>query len=111
MVWQTHSFERDRRPRLVGSIAIAVEEPPFKTVLREGEFEIRDYLPLFVAEVAERPAVFFAAQRGLTPVALVRPAGGPCGRLPQVPITSSYRSRSGCEIGTHPRKRCCGACR
>lgn len=36
---------------LFGSPAMAVEEPPFKTVLRDGNFEIRDYPSLIVAEV------------------------------------------------------------
>lgn len=36
---------------LFGSPAMAVEEPAYKTVLRDGNFEIRDYPSLIVAEV------------------------------------------------------------
>lgn len=36
---------------LFGAPAMAVEEPPFKTVVSEGPFEIRDYPALVVAEV------------------------------------------------------------
>ena len=36
---------------LIGTRAKAVEEPSFKTVLREGTFEVRDYPALVVAEV------------------------------------------------------------
>lgn len=36
---------------LIGTVAMAVEEPPFKAVLREGAFEVRDYPALVVAEV------------------------------------------------------------
>ena len=33
---------------LIGTVAMAVEEPAFKAVLREGAFEVRDY-PALVA--------------------------------------------------------------
>ncbi|MEO5628349.1 MAG: heme-binding protein [Thermomonas sp.] len=36
---------------LFGSQAMAVEEPAFKSVLKEGDFEVRDYPSLVVAEV------------------------------------------------------------
>jgi hypothetical protein len=36
---------------LIGTDAMAVEEPAFKTVLRDGAFEVRDYPALVVAEV------------------------------------------------------------
>jgi hypothetical protein len=36
---------------LFGSRAMAVEEPAFKTVLKDGTFEVRDYPALVVAEV------------------------------------------------------------
>ncbi|WP_371876898.1 heme-binding protein [Phenylobacterium sp. LH3H17] len=36
---------------LIGTDAMAVEEPAFKAVLREGAFEVRDYPALVVAEV------------------------------------------------------------
>ncbi len=36
---------------LVGGPAAAVEEPAFKTLLREGDFEVRNYPVLIVAEV------------------------------------------------------------
>jgi hypothetical protein len=36
---------------LVGTRAMAVEEPAFKAVLVDGAFEVRDYPPLVVAEV------------------------------------------------------------
>lgn len=36
---------------LMGSVALAVEDPPFKPVLNDGAFEVRDYPPLIVAEV------------------------------------------------------------
>ena len=36
---------------LIGTHAMAVEEPVFKTVLQEASFEVRDYPPLLVAEV------------------------------------------------------------
>lgn len=37
---------------LIGAPAMAVEEPPFKTLLTEGNFQIRDYPALTVAEVS-----------------------------------------------------------
>jgi len=37
---------------LSGSPALAVEEPAFKTVLKEGSFEIRDYPAVVAAEVS-----------------------------------------------------------
>jgi len=36
---------------LYGPIAMATEEPPFTAILKEGDFEIREYPPLIAAEV------------------------------------------------------------
>lgn len=36
---------------LLGGAAMAVETPPYQVVLREGDFEVRDYPALVVAEV------------------------------------------------------------
>ena len=36
---------------LFGSIAMATEEPPYTAILKEGDFEIREYPPLIAAEV------------------------------------------------------------
>lgn len=49
---------------LTGTHAMAVEEPSFKSVLREGAFEIRDYPALVVAEVSVRGDQKEAANRG-----------------------------------------------
>ncbi|MDO8692481.1 MAG: heme-binding protein [Sheuella sp.] len=34
-----------------GSLAMATEEPPYTAILKEGDFEIREYPPLIAAEV------------------------------------------------------------
>jgi hypothetical protein len=47
-----------------GSPAMAVEEPSFKTVMQEGDFEIRDYPPLVVAEVTVTGGQWEAANKG-----------------------------------------------
>jgi hypothetical protein len=49
---------------LPGSPAMAVEEPPFTTVSREGDFEIRDYPALVAAEVTVAGDQSEAASRG-----------------------------------------------
>lgn len=49
---------------LFGSPAMAVEEPPFKTVLSDGAFEIRDYPGLIVAEVTVTGKQKEAARKG-----------------------------------------------
>jgi hypothetical protein len=49
---------------LFGSTAMAVEEPAFKTVLKDGNFEIRDYPPLVVAEVTVSGRQKEAASKG-----------------------------------------------
>ncbi len=49
---------------LAGSPAMAVEEPPFTTVLRDGAFEIRDYPAQVVAEVTVAGNQKQAASRG-----------------------------------------------
>lgn len=49
---------------LLVSKTMAVEEPAFKTVLREGSFEIRDYPPLVVAEVTVTGGQQEAASKG-----------------------------------------------
>lgn len=49
---------------LLGSSAMAVEEPAFKTVLQEGAFEIRDYPSLVVAEVTVSGEQKEAANKG-----------------------------------------------
>ena len=49
---------------LIGTDAMAVEEPAFKTVFRDGAFEVRDYPALVVAEVTVRGDQKEAASRG-----------------------------------------------
>ncbi|MEO5561572.1 MAG: heme-binding protein [Dokdonella sp.] len=49
---------------LVGSSAMAVEEPAFKTVLKDGTFEVRDYPALVVAEVTVSGEQKEAASKG-----------------------------------------------
>lgn len=49
---------------LSGSPAMAVEEPSFTVVVREGAFEIRDYPALVVAEVVVTGAQKEAASQG-----------------------------------------------
>ena len=49
---------------LVGTEAMAVEEPAFETVLRDGAFEVRDYPALVVAEVTVGGDQKEAASRG-----------------------------------------------
>lgn len=49
---------------LMGTHAMAVEEPVFKTVLKEGSFEVRDYPPLVVAEVTVSGDQKEAANKG-----------------------------------------------
>jgi hypothetical protein len=48
----------------MGGAAMAVEEPPYTSVLREGAFEIRDYPALTVAEVTAPGDQNAAASRG-----------------------------------------------
>ncbi len=47
-----------------GGAALAVEEPPFRSVLRDGAFEVRDYPSLVVAEVTVPGDQNQAANRG-----------------------------------------------
>jgi hypothetical protein len=49
---------------LIGSPALAVEEPKFTLVLREGSFEIRDYQPAVAAEVTVTGGQREAAGKG-----------------------------------------------
>lgn len=49
---------------LLGAPAMAVEEPAFQTVLKDGAFEIRDYPELAVAEVTVIGEQKEAAQKG-----------------------------------------------
>jgi hypothetical protein len=49
---------------LLGDLAMAVEEPPFKTVLNDNSFEIRDYPALVVAEVTVTGQQKDAANKG-----------------------------------------------
>lgn len=49
---------------LLGAPAMAVEEPPFETVVSDGAFEIRDYPALAVAEVTVPGAQKEAANAG-----------------------------------------------
>jgi len=49
---------------LFGSPAMAVEEPAFKTVLQQGNFEVRDYPALVVAEVTVSGDQKEAANKG-----------------------------------------------
>ena len=49
---------------LLGAPAMAVEEPPFETVVSDGDFEIRDYPALAVAEVTVPGAQRDAANAG-----------------------------------------------
>jgi len=49
---------------LLGAPAMAVEEPEFQTVLRDGSFELRDYPALLVAEVTVTGAQKEAANKG-----------------------------------------------
>jgi hypothetical protein len=49
---------------LIGGPAMAVEEPAFKTVLRDGAFEVRDYPSLIVAEVTVAGEQRDAASKG-----------------------------------------------
>jgi DNA gyrase inhibitor GyrI len=48
----------------LGCNAMAVEEPAFKTILHEGDFEIRDYPALIVAEVTVTGGQKEAASKG-----------------------------------------------
>jgi hypothetical protein len=48
----------------IGGAAVAVEEPPYTSILRDGAFEIRDYPALTVAEVAVPGDQNGAASRG-----------------------------------------------
>lgn len=54
---------------LLGGPALAVEEPSFKLVAREGDFEIRDYPQLVVAEVRVSGDQNAAANRGFRKLA------------------------------------------
>ena len=49
---------------LTGTHAMAVEEPAYKAVLKEGSFEVRDYPPLVVAEVTVSGDQKEAASKG-----------------------------------------------
>lgn len=49
---------------LFGTTAMAVEEPTFKSILREGDFEVREYPTLVVAEVTVSGDQKEAANRG-----------------------------------------------
>lgn len=49
---------------LFGSSAMAVEEPAFKKVLQDGDFEVRDYPSLVVAEVTVSGGQKEAASKG-----------------------------------------------
>jgi hypothetical protein len=49
---------------LFGSSAMAIEEPAFKTVLKDGNFEVRDYPSLVVAEVTVSGGQKEAASKG-----------------------------------------------
>jgi hypothetical protein len=49
---------------LLGSPAMAVEEPAFKTVLSDGAFQVRDYPSLIVAEVTVTGEQNEAANKG-----------------------------------------------
>lgn len=49
---------------LYGGPAMAVEEPAFKTVLKEGNFEVRDYPAMVVAEVSVSGGQKEAANKG-----------------------------------------------
>lgn len=49
---------------LIGSSAMAVEEPAFRTILKDGTFEVRDYPALVVAEVAVSGHQKEAASKG-----------------------------------------------
>ena len=49
---------------LIGTHAMAVEEPAFKSVLHEGAFEVRDYPALVVAEVTVTGDQKEAASKG-----------------------------------------------
>ncbi len=49
---------------LVTGAAMAVEEPPFTTLVEDGNFEIRDYPALLVAEVTVSGAQKEAANKG-----------------------------------------------
>ena len=49
---------------LIGTDAMAVEEPTFKAVLREGAFEVRDYPALVAAEVTVSGNQKEAASKG-----------------------------------------------
>jgi hypothetical protein len=48
----------------LGTVAMAVEEPAFKVVLHEGDFDVRDYPALVVAEVTVSGDQKQAASRG-----------------------------------------------
>jgi hypothetical protein len=48
----------------IGGAAMAVEEPPYTSILRDGAFEIRDYPALTVAEVTVPGDQNAAASRG-----------------------------------------------
>lgn len=64
---------------LSGSPALAVEEPAFKTVLKEGSFEIRDYPAVVAAEVTVTGGQREASSKGfrlLAGYSLVATSGG-----------------------------------
>lgn len=49
---------------LIGSAAMAVEEPPFEMVVKDGDFELRDYPALIAAEVSVKGYQNAAASAG-----------------------------------------------
>jgi len=51
---------------LLGGAAMAVEEPAFQTVLKDGAFEVRDYPALAVAEVTVTGEQKEAARKGFS---------------------------------------------
>jgi hypothetical protein len=49
---------------VLGGCAVSVEEPKFTTTLKDGDFQLRDYPPLTVAEVRVSGGQWGAANRG-----------------------------------------------
>ena len=50
-------------------VASAIEEPPFKSLLKEGDYEVRQYAPTVVAEVVVGGDLETASSRGFSLVA------------------------------------------